>query len=661
VPRYRAGTLCSDPASGAPLHRWKPTVSLLVAAALLLAGCAAERSGPGPLGDASSDIVDPPRAPDSASSEAPAAAPEPGPEGCPTDGSPGATRVAGEDRIATALALADAGWGQAGARTVVVASARDFPDALTATPWAAAHDAPLLLTEPEGLPGPVADTIDRLGAGEAVIVGGPSVVSEQVHEDLEDRGLTVRRLAGNDRFGTAHEIATDLHTSAQRAVLVTSHAFPDAVAAGPLVTGTSHHPIVLTRPDELPDSTRDTLTQLGVEQVTVVGGPGAVGPRVVAELEGAGITVDRVAGEDRYATSAAVVEEAATTQGGREVLAAVTGADFPDALAANAYAARLGATVLLVDHDDLIDHPATGAVLTASGPAWRCTTIVGGTTAIDPRVAEQIVARTGAQPPDGPPTLLTAGDIASCGLRSDEATATLLDGLAGTVLTLGDNAYDDGTAQQYADCYLPTWGRHLVRTRGSLGNHDIRTADGGPTYDFFGVRAGPRDQGWYAFDLGPHWRVLVINSNCPGTVRCDAGSQQAAWLRDQLAATTDRHVIVAAHHPRWSSGVYAPGEARVADLWRIAAEGGADLWLAGHEHGYERFAPKDAAGADDPAGVHPFTVGTGGASLREFGDPQPGSQVRLVTHGVLELTLRSDGYAWRFLDTQGTTRDEGEG
>jgi hypothetical protein len=55
-------------------------------------------------------------------------------------------------------------------------------------------------------------------------------------------------------------------------------------------------------------------------------------------------------------------------------------------------------------------------------------------------------------------TLLAAGDIASCSSNGDEATAKLLDGLAGTVVTLGDNAYESGTASEFTDCYDPTWG-----------------------------------------------------------------------------------------------------------------------------------------------------------------------------------------------------------
>jgi hypothetical protein len=81
-----------------------------------------------------------------------------------------------------------------------------------------------------------------------------------------------------------------------------------------------------------------------------------------------------------------------------------------------------------------------------------------------------------AHPPDGvaaqttDPVLVGAGDISNCSRTQDESTGQLLDGIAGTVFTLGDNAYPDGTLDQFNTCYEPAWGRHQERTRPSA-NH----------------------------------------------------------------------------------------------------------------------------------------------------------------------------------------------
>jgi acid phosphatase type 7 len=69
-------------------------------------------------------------------------------------------------------------------------------------------------------------------------------------------------------------------------------------------------------------------------------------------------------------------------------------------------------------------------------------------------------------------TLVGAGDIGRCDDRSDTKTARLLGRIAGTVFTLGDHAYPDGTRAQFRNCYDPTWGNYRERTRPTPGNHD---------------------------------------------------------------------------------------------------------------------------------------------------------------------------------------------
>jgi hypothetical protein len=111
-------------------------------------------------------------------------------------------------------------------------------------------------------------------------------------------------------------------------------------------------------------------------------------------------------------------------------------------------------------------------------------------------------------PPPSPEVLVGAGDIASCSGTGDEATANLLDGIAGTVFTAGDNVYDNGTAAEYTNCYGPSWGRHRSRTRPAAGNHEYNTAGATGYYGYFGAAAGDPSKGYYSYDLGA-WHVVV--------------------------------------------------------------------------------------------------------------------------------------------------------
>jgi hypothetical protein len=250
--------------------------------------------------------------------------------------------------------------------------------------------------------------------------------------------------------------------------------------------------------------------------------------------------------------------------------------------------------------------------------------------------------------PDFPETFVGAGDIAICGGNA-EATARQLDGIGGTVFTLGDNAYSSGTRADFQNCYEPTWGRHKSRTRPTPGNHDYATPGAAPYFEYFGTNAGPAGLGYYSFPLGA-WHIISLNSN----VGTDGGSPQAAWLRADLAATANARCTLAYwHHPLYSSGPNSNNDF-MRELYRILYNANVDVLLTGHDHMYERFAPQDADGRLDTArGIREFVVGTGGVPLYDFQMVKPNSEVRIRAHGVMRLTLASDRYQWEFLPVSG--------
>jgi hypothetical protein len=271
---------------------------------------------------------------------------------------------------------------------------------------------------------------------------------------------------------------------------------------------------------------------------------------------------------------------------------------------------------------------------------------------------------TSPPPPSDDPVIVGAGDIASCSSTGDEATANLLDNIAGTVITLGDNAYSSGTATEYTNCYGPSWGRHLARTKPSPGNHEYNTLDATGYYGYFGSAAGDPAKGYYSYDVGA-WHVIVLNSNSScTTISCAAGSAQDTWLRADLAAHSNVCTLAYWHHPRFNSGASHGNNTAVANFWDALYQYGADVILNGHEHVYERFAPQTPAAVADPAaGIRQFTVGTGGASHYTFGTIQPNSEVRNGTaYGVLKLTLHATSYDWQFVPVAGATfTDSGTG
>ena len=256
-------------------------------------------------------------------------------------------------------------------------------------------------------------------------------------------------------------------------------------------------------------------------------------------------------------------------------------------------------------------------------------------------------------------TVLAAGDIASCDSDGDEATANLLDQLleprGGTVVALGDLAYEDGTQADFGRCYDPTWGRHKERTLPTPGNHEYNTPAASGYFDYFRAgRAGPPG-GWYDVELFDEWWVISLNSNCEEVAGCGPSSPQGQYLTatlDRLAGTRDC-ILAFWHHPRWSSGDEHGSDPTTDPLWRMLADAGADILLTGHDHEYERFVPLDADGEPTNGGLTQFVVGTGGKSLYDFAEILPTSAARdSSTFGVLELTLHPGSYDWRFVPTE---------
>lgn len=265
--------------------------------------------------------------------------------------------------------------------------------------------------------------------------------------------------------------------------------------------------------------------------------------------------------------------------------------------------------------------------------------------------------------PTGDPVLVGAGDIARCDGTDDEATAALIEQIPGYVFTLGDNAYDSGSAAQLEECYGSSWGHFLDRTRFAVaGNHDYLTDGGAPFRAYFGQAEARDGTTWFSEDVGT-WHVIVLDANCDVVDGgCGNGSAQLDWLRADLAASTARCTLALWHQPRFSSGFHGSDTA-VRPLWDVLYAAGADLVLNGHDHDYERFAPQDPGGNADPArGLTEIVAGTGGAGLRSFGPALPNDVVRSsVAHGVLVLTLRPSGWDFRFVSTDGSFSDQGSG
>ena len=197
----------------------------------------------------------------------------------------------------------------------------------------------------------------------------------------QTQAVEVERHAGAGRVETAAAISQAHFPSAQAVVVTRADAFPDALAAGPFAAE-FEAPLLLTDGAALSPATRDEIVRLGASTFLVLGGEAAVSDAVVEEIAALGLEGGRRAGEDRYATAAALF-------GNRTVPAEVvlaSGASYPDALAAGGL---LPDQILLTDPAAL---PAPTDSLLAE-PSVQRVIIVGGPAAITPAVEAQLTGR----------------------------------------------------------------------------------------------------------------------------------------------------------------------------------------------------------------------------------------------------------------------------
>lgn len=159
----------------------------------------------------------------------------------------------------------------------------------------------------------------------------------------------VNRLAGSDRIDTALKIWDSQTTWSNTIILARADAYPDALGAAPLAK-LLKAPIVLTQPGSLPASVKTKLDAKQVKKVIILGGTNAVNTTVETEITSLGITVERIAGANRYETSARIAQQTIALSGGKTLpLLVATGKNFPDALTAGGAAAHAGAGFLLAD------------------------------------------------------------------------------------------------------------------------------------------------------------------------------------------------------------------------------------------------------------------------------------------------------------------------
>ncbi|MDI6712081.1 MAG: SpoIID/LytB domain-containing protein [Anaerosomatales bacterium] len=292
-------------------------------------------------------------------------------------------RVAGADRYATAVAISKRAFPTTSA-AVVLASGEQYADALAGSALAGAAKGALLLTQKAVLPDVVKAEVARLKPAKVYVLGGEGAVSADVVDAVRSAAPSaeVTRVAGADRYETAARVAVLARTlkPATKAFVASGETWADAAAVAP-VAYRKGYPVLLVRRASVPTATAEFLADAKPAEVRIAGGTGVIDASLDAAIAAAsGGSVARLAGDDRYATAAAVARWALGEGFTMTEPHLATGLAYPDALAASQLAGSRGLPLLLMRRDAVPS--GTAAILAEHRLAIAKLWLLGGFGAI---------------------------------------------------------------------------------------------------------------------------------------------------------------------------------------------------------------------------------------------------------------------------------------
>ena len=263
------------------------------------------------------------------------------------------TRFAGVGRFDTAKTISAEGV-KSKSKTVVLANGMSYADALAGVPLATKLNAPILLTNKDAMPDETLGEIKRLGATKVYILGGEGAIAPNVVNVLKKNNITVERIAGSSRYGTATKIAQKLNSDPTEIFFVYGLNYADALSVSTAAAVKNAPIIYLPKDGTLDAETASYLNSVKgkVKKAYVIGGEGVISNSMMKTAGSAlglkGTAIERVFGSNRYSTCLEVNKRFSGVLTGKS-LCVSTGKNFPDALAGGVLAAKNKAPLFLAD------------------------------------------------------------------------------------------------------------------------------------------------------------------------------------------------------------------------------------------------------------------------------------------------------------------------
>ena len=297
-------------------------------------------------------------------------------------------RVAGSNRYETSSQLATqySGYGMFNYGRVVVATGKNFPDALAAASLAGAYKCPIVLTNGKSITSENTLIIRQYASNEAIILGGTASVSSSVEQTIKNLGIKTRRIAGGNRYATSLKVYDAFRAAKGGAcyntvIIATGSNFADALAISPY-SYAKGAPIVLASGGKLTlDAAKRIKSDKCVRNIVIVGGTSVVKDTVKSQL-GPGFSYTRLSGGTRYETAKAIANWELKHGMNLDYPAIATGSNFPDALVGSFSCGLDGSILLLADNGNL----SALSVLKGKSSAVDEVAVLGGEKAVSQQV-----------------------------------------------------------------------------------------------------------------------------------------------------------------------------------------------------------------------------------------------------------------------------------
>ncbi|MBY2475808.1 cell wall-binding repeat-containing protein [Clostridioides difficile] len=255
--------------------------------------------------------------------------------------------LTGSGRWETAIKISQAGWTKSD--SAILVNDNSIADALSATPFAKAKDAPILLTQSNKLDSRTKAELKRLGVKNVYLIGGSIAIGSNVEKQLDAENINFERISGNSRYETSLKLAEklDKENSISKIVVVNGEkGLADAVSVG-AIAAQENMPIILSDSDNGTEIADNFIDSKNIERSYVIGGTYSISNSVERNLPNA----TRIAGSSRSETNAKIIEEFYKDTDIKNIYITKDGTknknDLIDSLAVGVLAAKNASPILL--------------------------------------------------------------------------------------------------------------------------------------------------------------------------------------------------------------------------------------------------------------------------------------------------------------------------